>query len=139
MVREENTRHLREGTERMCYGLLRSLPLSLTVSTGTTIPYQNITWDAIDDTLGLSFSGVVSESDYQQMMSSNPLQVPTPTVFAGYNIDGNGMVFWSSPPLTYAAGMLALGKCALLTGQKMTMDQSPTAADAQPHSGIETW
>ena len=81
---------------------------------GSTVPWQQVSWDMIGDDLGVSFSGVVAESDYQTMLANNPLGVQAPTVFKGYNVDGQGMVFWNSPVLTYAAGMLALAQCAAL-------------------------
>ena len=83
---------------------------------GTTIPWQSVSWDMVEDDLGLAFSGVVSEAEYQWMMSAqnNPLGMQTPTDFRGYNKDGAGMVFWRSEPMTYAAGMWTLAQCSVL-------------------------
>jgi hypothetical protein len=91
---------------------------------GTRIARENITWDAIEPDLGITMSGVVTEEEYQSMMQNNPLQVPTPTVFRGYNEDAVGMVFWSSPPLTYAAGLLALTNCQALPSVPTRLDSN---------------
>ncbi|XP_046380041.2 uncharacterized protein LOC124151566 [Haliotis rufescens] len=50
--------------------------------------------------------GFIPENEYKQMME----KLHTPTVFPGYNYNGDFFPFWSSEAYTYAIGMLGLGK-----------------------------
>lgn len=83
---------------------------------GTTVDWRTMSWDLVEDDLGLAFSGIIDEADYERMMSAqnNPLGTETPTTFRGYNLDGNGMVYWSSEQMTYAAAMWTLAQCSVL-------------------------
>jgi hypothetical protein len=73
-----------------------------------------MTWDYVGVEMGISFQGVVDEQEYSLMSKDSPLHITPPTTFAGYNTDGSGMVFWSAPPLTYAAGAWALAQCGAM-------------------------
>lgn len=121
-----------------------TLPFAYPINTyefinGTMVPWRDITWGDIQDSLGVSMSGVISEDDYQAMMAACPLGMPTPTVFRGYNLDADNMVYWSSPPLTYAAGLLALTKCQALAAVHGAADQDSPLERSAPTPKPAEW
>ncbi len=95
--------------------LMHPLPVCISVN-GTIV--DNCTMAIIDPTLVLAMSGVVPETQYQQMMASpGPCGIePTPTTFAGFNSpDAAGAIYWAAPVMTHSAALLAVGKWQLLS------------------------
>jgi len=64
----------------------------------------------ITDDLYDVVSGYIPPDVYNKLLNQTWFGSPTPLVFPGFNADGTSFPFWSSPALTYAAGLGALAK-----------------------------